>query len=194
MISAQPDHDRRRRLLQDLAAVSSWDSVEAQHLEETEAWISSGAPLDRTAYDVPDPHLVAYFVVADPDREELLLGHHVKSGLRLPAGGHVEPGEALWQTVEREAAEELRLAAVPFLGQSPFFVTRTPTVGPRSHTDVSCWFVLRAHRHEIRWFDPGEYTAVEWLPWRRVLEEPIHQLDPNMHRFTRKLLAAVTTS
>ncbi|MFF1907251.1 NUDIX domain-containing protein [Kitasatospora sp. NPDC058218] len=193
MIPAQPDHDRRRRLLQDLAAISPWDSMETQHLKETTAWISSGAPLDRTAFDAPDPHLVAYFVVADPDREELLLGHHIKSGLRLPAGGHAEPGEALWQTVEREAAEELRLPAVPFLGQSPFFVTRTPTVGPRSHTDVSCWFVLRARRQEVGWFDPDEYTAVEWLPWRQVLEEPIHQLDPNTHRFTRKLLAAVTT-
>ncbi|MDH6128823.1 hypothetical protein [Kitasatospora sp. GP82] len=87
MIPAQPDHDRRQRLLQDLAAISAWDSMEAQHLRETAAWISSGAPLDRIAFDVPDPHLVAYFIVADPDREELLLGHHIKSGLRLPAGG-----------------------------------------------------------------------------------------------------------
>ena len=191
MIHAQADHDRRQRLCQDLAAISPWDLLEAQHLEETLAWIRSGAPLDRTAFDAPDPHLVAYFVVTDPDREELLLGHHVKSGLRLPAGGHAEPGEEIWDTVRREAEEELRLPAVPLFDRGPFFVTRTPTVGPRSHTDVSCWFVLRAHRQEVSWFDPREYTAVEWLSWRQVLAQPIHQLDPHMHRFARKLLVAV---
>ncbi|WP_055587071.1 NUDIX domain-containing protein [Streptacidiphilus griseoplanus] len=187
------DSDRRALLLQDLDAISPWDLMEAKHLQETAAWIRDGSPLDRTVFDEPDPHLVAYFVVTDPDREELLLGHHRKAGLRLPSGGHVEPGELPWQTVVREVEEELRLPAVPLLGRNPLFVTRTPTVSPRSHTDVSYWFVLRAHREDVAWFDPGEYFAVEWLSWRQVLDEPLQQLDPNMHRFTSKLLAAVTT-
>ena len=188
MIASPTDRERRELLCEDLAAIRPWDPLEAQHLQETLAWVRSGAPLDRTAFDEPDPHLVAYFVVTDPDREELLLGHHRKARLRLPAGGHAEAGEPLWHTVVREAQEELRLQAVPLFDRRPFFVTRTPTVGPRSHLDVSCWFVLRTSRKEVTWFDPGEYTAVEWLPWRQVLTEPTEGLDPHMHRFTAKLL------
>ncbi|MEW1913994.1 NUDIX domain-containing protein [Kitasatospora sp. NPDC085895] len=92
--------------------------------------------------------------------------------------------------VERETAEELRLPTVTFFGRRP--LRHSHADGGRSHTDVSFWFVLRARRQEVSWFDPGEYTAVEWLPWRRVLAEPIQRLDPHMHRFTRKLLAAAT--
>ncbi|MFE4718607.1 hypothetical protein ACFRLW_19610 [Streptomyces sp. NPDC056728] len=41
-------------------------------------------------------HLLSYFVVPDNSCGQLLLVAHLKAGLWLPAGGHVESGEDPW--------------------------------------------------------------------------------------------------
>jgi len=186
--------DPRERLVAALAAVAPWDGVERAHLAEVRGWIGSGAPLYRTrAPDVPAKHLVSYFVVHDPDTGRLLLCAHRKAGLWLPTGGHVEPDEDPWDTVVRECREELRVEAVPSTvsGDRPFFLTATRTVGPRRHVDVSLWYVLRGREGDVTSFDEDEFTAVRWLSPERVLAEPLDTLDPHLHRFARKLTAAL---
>ena len=94
------------------------------------AWLASGQPLFRTEPpDVPPKHLVCYFVPVDEAATSVLLGEHRKAGLWLPPGGHVEDGEDPRQTVLREAGEELDIHATfhPLAGESPFFLTVTPT-------------------------------------------------------------------
>ncbi|MHA6765544.1 NUDIX domain-containing protein [Streptacidiphilus sp. PAMC 29251] len=138
-------------------------------------------------------HLVSYFVVVDAARAELLLVAHRKAGLWLPSGGHVEPGEDPWDTVLRECDEELRTRAVPSAvsGKRPFFLTVTRTRAQGQHTDVSLWYVLQAEAADITSFDEDEFEAIRWLPLRQVLAEPAATLDPHMHRFTGKLMAAL---
>ncbi len=55
----------------------------------------------------PEDHLIVYMLPIDTEKKKVLLIHHVKSGLWLPPGGHVEPGENLVETAEREVREEL---------------------------------------------------------------------------------------
>lgn len=181
----------RERLARQVAGITPWDEQEAAHLAETLAWIDSGAPLHRAdAPDVPDPHLVAYTVVMDPDGRLLLVDHR-KAGLWLPSGGHVEPDEEVWETVERECQEELHMAARPgpVAGRRPFFATATRTRGAHPHTDVSLWFLLEADT--VTSYDEGEFAGIRWLSPREVLDEPAGRLDPHMHRFTAKLIDAV---
>lgn len=142
--------------------------------------------------DVPPVHLVSYFVVLDERRGELLLVAHRKAGLWLPSGGHVEPMEDPWDTVVRECREELFIDAVPSVvaGRQPFFLTVTQTRGQGRHTDVSLWYVLRADVGSVGAFDEDEFSAIKWLSPSQVLAEPGDTLDPHMHRFTRKLMAA----
>ncbi len=158
-------------------------------------WIASGAPLYRTAKpDVPATHLVSYFAVLDESRTQLLLVAHRKAGLWLPPGGHVEPGEDPWETVRRECVEELGVPAVPSraAGDRPLFVTVTETRGGAGrHTDVSLWYVISAEAHTITWYDDAEFAAIRWLTPGQIMAEPIGVLDPHMHRFTRKLVAAI---
>lgn len=183
--------DRRRELTQLLAGVTAFDEIERDHLAAAAQWIDSGAPLYRLDEPaVPPMHLVSYFVVLDGDR--LLLVAHRKAGLWLPSGGHVEPLEDPWETVARECREELGIEAVasPFCPRRPFFVTVTDTRGAHRHTDVSLWYLLRANAAEVTSFDEGEFSAIRWPAPAEVLAEPIDTLDPHMHRFTRKLVAA----
>ncbi|MFD3372877.1 MULTISPECIES: NUDIX domain-containing protein [unclassified Streptomyces] len=191
--SGRVDQLLRARLTSLLEGVRPWDELERVHLAEAVGWIAGGAPLCRVRKpDVPDVHLVSYFVVLDEERGELLLVAHRKAGLWLPSGGHVEPMEDPWDTVVRECREELRIEAVPsaVAGGEPFFLTITQTRGQGRHTDVSLWYVLQAEADSVVTFDEGEFSAIKWLSLAQVLAGPEDTLDPHKHRFTRKLMAA----
>ncbi len=180
----------RARLLQVVGAIEPWDELERDHLAAATEWIAGGAPLYRVrAPDVPAMHLVCYFVVRDEARGRLLLSAHRKAGLWLPAGGHVEPDEDPWDAVVRECREELAIeaTAASVTGERPFFLTVTRTRGADPHTDVSLWYVLAADAGSVTSFDRGEFAAIRWLTEEQVLQESLDQLDPHMHRFTRKL-------
>jgi 8-oxo-dGTP pyrophosphatase MutT (NUDIX family) len=191
--SGESDQLSRAHLTRLLDGVCPWDEQERAHLATAGEWIAGGAPLYRVRKpDVPPVHLVSYFVVLDERRGELLLAAHRKAGLWLPAGGHVEPAEDPWDTVVRECREELHTEAVPsrVSGRAPFFLTVTRTRGQGPHTDVSLWYVLRSDTDSITSFDEDELETIRWLSLPQVLVEPADTLDPHMHRFTRKLMAA----
>ncbi|NJP91888.1 NUDIX domain-containing protein [Nonomuraea sp. FMUSA5-5] len=183
--------DSRAYLMRLVRGVEPWDGTEAGQQAEVLSWISSGAPLYRTRKpDVPDPHLVSYFVARNRGGELLLVAHR-KAGLWLPSGGHVEPGEDPWETVVRECQEELHATAVAgrIAGERPFFVTCARTRGEGAHTDVSLWYVLELDT--VVSYDRREFAGVRWLAPRQILEEPIEVLDPHMHRFVRKLMSGL---
>lgn len=191
--SAKPFRTDRARLLELIGGISPWDELEQEHISAAQAWISSGAPLYRTAKPATPPiHLVSYFVVLDETRAQVLLAEHRKAGLWLPTGGHVEPDEAPWQTVRRECREELDIEAVPsaVAGEQPLFLTIADTRGQGQHTDVSLWHLIRSTPATITWFSDEEFSSIKWLSLPQVLDEPIETLDPHLHRFTAKLAEA----
>ena len=186
----------RHAIARIVRGLDPFDEVERAQQTAVREWIDSGAELYRVVPpDIPLMHLVSYFVPFDRETNSVLVAAHRKSGLDLPPGGHCEPGELPWQTVERECVEELGVAAVPAptIGPHPLFLTVAETRGDMGrHTDVSFWFVLDlAAADEALRPDPREFAAVRWLPLDSVLAEPIARFDPNIHRFARKLHAAL---
>ena len=171
------------------------DAQEAADQAAIAEWVESGLPLFRSAAPATPPrHLVSYFVPLDAPGRSVLLGDHVKSGLWLPPGGHVEEGEDPRVTVERETREELGLPASfhPRVGaREPFFLTANPTRGEHSHVDVSMWFVLDCGRDAELRPDPREFRSVRWYNIDEQLEWPADTFDPQMTRFIRKLKAAL---
>jgi 8-oxo-dGTP diphosphatase len=182
-----------------VAGVRPLDALEAADQADIRAWIESGAPLFRTTSPATPPkHLVAYFVPLDTANRCVLLGDHVKSGLWLPPGGHVEDGEDPRHAVEREMMEELGRPAVfhPRIGaRLPFFLTVTPTLPtPRtqSHVDISMWFVLACDRAAKLRPDPREFRSIQWLTIDERPQWPADRFDPQMGRFISKLTAALS--
>jgi 8-oxo-dGTP diphosphatase len=171
------------------------DGQEAADQSAIAEWVKSGLPLFRTVPPATPPrHLVSYFVPLDAAGRSVLLGDHVKSGLWLPPGGHVEEGEDPRDTVERETLEELGIEASfhpGVAGNRPFFLTANPTLGEHSHVDVSMWFVLDCARAVEFRPDPGEFRSVRWYNIDEQLEWPADRFDPQMTRFIRKLKAAL---
>jgi 8-oxo-dGTP diphosphatase len=173
----------RQRLADMVAAMPAHDRLAQAHRAQVLAWIDSGAELWRTAKpDVPKTHLVSYFVLRDRDSDRLLLVEHRGAGLLLPTGGHVEPGEDPWDTVIREAAEELR-HPIGTARQVPSFLTVTETRGAGTHRDVSLWFTVDVDMTAIDWYDPGEFSGAHWLTPVQIRALPTGRLDPHMGRY-----------
>jgi 8-oxo-dGTP diphosphatase len=184
-----------RAVISDLVAgVCPLDGREAADQAAILEWIASGQPVFRTVPPATPPrHLVSYFALVDSARRMVLLGDHVKSGLWLPSGGHVEDGEDPRDTVSRAASEELGIRATfhDRLGAGrPFFLTVTPTVRENSHEDVSLWFVLACDRDAELAPDPREYRGVRWFSLDGGDGWPADRFDPEMGRFARKVMAS----
>jgi NADH pyrophosphatase NudC (nudix superfamily) len=113
-----------------------------------------------------------YFALFDEVRRSVLLVDHVKAGLWLFLGGHVDDGEDPRTTVLREAAEELQIIAssTPRFGGEPLF----PTV-----TQIEA--------------DPREASQVRWFNLDDPAEWAHDRFDPHMARFRDKLLARLDT-
>lgn len=184
------------RLLTDIAimvdSIEPMDAVESGHIADASAWLCATDDVFRrsTAPTEPAKHLVSYFLLVDPVSAHVLLGDHRKSGLWLPSGGHVEPGENPAETVRRECVEELGVKARfhPDLGPSPLLVTITNTRPDRPdvHTDVSLWFVL-AHDHQVPLVpDEREYVSVRWWTTAEIRAADPSSFDPHMGRMLEK--------
>ena len=132
---------------------------------------------------------MSYFLLFDENNQSVMLIDHIKSGLWLPSGGHVEPGEHPRTTVIREAYEELQITASfdTSFKDNPLFVTVTRTVGQEQHTDVSLWYIIAGNQDEQLNYDEGEMNGCKWQKIDEVLATDISQLDPHMHRFIGKM-------
>lgn len=168
-----------------ISAIIPYDDVEQEHINDTCLWIESGEPIFRVQKpDVPNKHLVSYFVLFDDVHQKILLVDHKKALLWLPSGGHVEIDEDPKTTVERECLEELGVRA-DFWVPDPFFITSTLTVGlTAGHTDVSLWYVLKGDSHATYQFDEEEFNDIRWF---HLNEVPYSKSDPHMERFIQKL-------
>lgn len=160
------------------------DSREQEHQNAILKWIHSGEEIFRIKRpDVPRQHLSTYAVLVDFDREQVLLTEHKKSGLWLPAGGHVDYAENPKDTAIRELAEEFSIKGTP-LTEYPFFIAITPTVGPTAgHVDVGLWFVFSQSSSIRIHYDPREFGSIRWFPWSDLPPS----VDKDMGRFMQKL-------
>jgi len=126
------------------------DMVEDEHRRQALAWLdSTGDVFRRIKPRTPSPHLVSYFLLIDHDCGSVLLVDHLKAGLGLPSGGHVEPGEHPVATVRREVREELGIEAAfsSVTGEHPLFVTVTqtaPAAGRHTPTSACGLFSIAA--------------------------------------------------
>lgn len=169
-----------------ISAISPFDPLEKEQIEDAAAWIESDVEIFRIEKpDVPPKHLVSYFVLVDD--EKLLLIEHLKAGLWLPPGGHVEKNEHPAETVKREIQEELGTTA-EFISHKPFFITINKTVNiDAGHTDVSLWFLLEGDSSVEFNFSEDEMSSYKWFALDEILKTDISNFNPYMHRFVKKL-------
>jgi 8-oxo-dGTP diphosphatase len=70
------------------------DDLGHKHRQNALTWLAGTDDIFRRVKPLtPSPHLVSYFLLVDRPAGSVLLCDHRLSGLWLPSGGHVEPGE-----------------------------------------------------------------------------------------------------
>ena len=178
-----PDPDLRGQIRNEIASITPLDGAEDSVIADALDWLNSGAEIFRLQKPATPPkHLVSYFLLVDGDH--ILLVDHIKAGLWLPSGGHVDPGEHPRQTVRREIVEELGIEA-DFMFPGPQFLTATTTVGSTpGHVDVSLWYVVKGDQQIPLNFDRGEFKQVRWFHRKNV---PQDRCEPELGRFLNKL-------
>lgn len=170
-----------------VSGVEPADDLGRAHRRQALRWLAGTDDIFRRVKPrTPSPHLVSYFLPVDRSAGTVLLCDHRLSGLWLPPGGHVEPGEHPLDTVRREAAEELGVPALPdeVLGEKPFFLTMTETVGPPDlrHVDVSFWFALTGDVEQHLQPDQREFAQVRWWTPAGLRDADPGRLEPHLLR------------
>lgn len=175
----------RAEVRDEISGITAFDAAERAVIANALAWLDGGAELFRREKPATPPkHLVSYFLLVDG--EHILLVDHIKAGLWLPSGGHVEPGEHPRVTVQREVVEELGIEA-NFAHPAPKFITAATTVGSTpGHIDVSLWYLLRGDRHRQLEFDRTEFTQIRWFHRNAA---PSERCEPELGRFLAKMTA-----
>ena len=148
-------------------------------------WLESGEPIYRE--ENPKRHLCAYFPIVNPQKTQIFLVHHRKSGLWLPNGGHVDKGESLEQTVIRELKEELGIVWKREL--KPFFISRITTVGKTAgHVHNDIWFLVEIEENTVLKPDKREFHDWGWFGLNQAV---FKSSEPNIKRAIKKIKSKI---
>ncbi|QQS24329.1 MAG: NUDIX domain-containing protein [Actinomycetota bacterium] len=96
-------------------------------------------------------------------RRGVVLHLHKRFGTWMQPGGHVEPGEDVWEAALRETIEETGLLVCHPL-DGPLLVHVDVHLAPRGHNHLDVCFLLEAGDANPC-PPPGESPDVRWLPW-----------------------------
>ncbi|MGH3249809.1 MAG: NUDIX hydrolase [Trebonia sp.] len=170
-----------------VAEIEPIDDLGREHSRDVLSWLAGTDDIFRRVKPrTPSPHLVSYFLLVDRSAGSVLLCDHRLSGLWLPTGGHVEPGEHPLDTVRREVVEELGVTARhdETSGDRPFFLTMTETVGPPAirHVDVSLWFALAGRVGQTLEPDQREFAQVRWWSVAELGQSGLAGFEPHLPR------------
>ncbi|HLK78621.1 MAG TPA: NUDIX hydrolase [Streptosporangiaceae bacterium] len=170
-----------------VSGIEPTDDLGQEHRQNTLSWLAGTDDIFRRVKPrTPSPHLVSYFLLVDRPAGSVLLCDHRLSGLWLPTGGHVEPGEHPLDTVRREVVEELGVNAQldAKFRDRPFFLTMTETAGPPEmrHVDVSIWFALAGRVGQPLNPDQREFAQVRWWTAAEIRHSDLDRFEPHLLR------------
>ncbi len=119
-------------------------------------------PLTR---DEGEPDHFCSMIAPISIRQQLIfIGHHKKSGLWIPPGGHIDQGETPREAAVRECKEELG-ARITEADIEPLAATAADITGrPQCTKHLDFWFVWALDHTEEFAYDSGEFHEAGWHP------------------------------
>jgi 8-oxo-dGTP diphosphatase len=127
-------------------------------------WLKRLENSELTRDENPISHFCCYFLPYNSANQQVFIVHHKKSGLWLAPGGHIDKGEELMQTLNREIKEELGVKNKIKDKIKPFLLTITPISNPvqpcKEHLDI--WYRFPTNGSEFN-VDPREFHETRWV-------------------------------
>ncbi len=109
-------------------------------------------------------HFGTFFLPFNSKNKQLFFAHHKKFGLWIAPGGHIDKGEILLDTLNREIWEELGVKNYFKEAPNPFLLTITRinnTTQPcKIHYDI--WYLMTTDGGDFN-VDPAEFHDTKWL-------------------------------
>ena len=124
-----------------------------------------------------ETHFCVYFVPFNPNTKEVFIVEHKKAKKWLFPGGHIDKGETLLDTLNREISEELGVPSYFPTLENPFFLSVThieknPIRPCRIHYDI--WYLMKTDGANFQ-VDPTEFHSTKWVgisEARKLVVEP----------------------
>lgn len=120
----------------------------------------------------PASHFCVYFLPYNQKTGEVFIVHHKKSGLWIAPGGHVDKGENLHTTLNREIFEELGVPHFFANPPEPFLLTITPieraTSSCKFHFDI--WYLMETDGSNFQ-VDPKEFHSTAWMSFHEARQK-----------------------
>jgi len=112
-------------------------------------------------------HFCAYFAAIDPDLKGIFIGHHKKSGLWLFNGGHINHGENLSQTLNREMDEEwgFHIILPRIIEPSLLTITHINNHPQLCKTHWDIWFFMNFNKKKFKPKEKRlktEFSKTQW--------------------------------
>lgn len=112
----------------------------------------------------PRSHFCVYFLPYNVKDGTVLLVHHKKANLWIFPGGHIDEGETLLETLNREIDEELGMKNCFEKRPSPILLSvkeiENTAYSCRVHHDI--WHLLPTDGSAFH-VDPAEFYATKWV-------------------------------
>lgn len=129
----------------------------------------------------PLTHMGTFLVPFDLQLKKIFVTAHKKSGLWIPAGGHVDRDETYKQTAIRESNEELGLVLDQI--DDPFFFSIVDINDPkrvcRRHYDA--WFVMPTNPKDLK-VDMLEFNDAKWVSFEEARQLSTHPVVLEAYR------------
>lgn len=120
-------------------------------------------------------HFCVYFLPYNKKERKVFIVHHKKSGLWLFPGGHIDKGEQLLSTLNREICEELGVNQAFDNLPKPFLISVTPIENPiqpcKEHLDI--WFLFETDGAGFK-VSQFEFFKTQWVTFeeaRNILKD-----------------------
>ncbi len=135
-----------------------------------------------TREENPYSHFCVYFAAIDPSQQKLFMGEHIKSGLWLFNGGHIDKNELVKDCLKREIKEEwgldLNLNKIKPQLITVTNISNSQKVICRRHYDI--WYFINVNENK---FNPN----------KQLLNKEFHQYRCVDSKIAKKLTYDVAT-
>lgn len=127
-------------------------------------------------------HFCVYFAAIDLIAKKVFIGHHIKSGLWLFNGGHMDKGESPIETAKREISEEWGQNINILDDYLPTFLTITKINNPikqkcKCHYDV--WNFIKVNKNTFLPDKDSLNAEFSETGWKNIQEARELIIDPN---------------